>query len=141
MIQTQIDHQSLATELMQQHPALQQKIIAATQLDASQATHMLREVLRFLHLISNCDGPLTPPLVLDLAWHEFILFTRAYSAYCQKHFGRFIHHTPGGSDSENRSQLRRTLKRYDLAFGPPNPIFWGDQGYYGEAANCGACEG
>jgi len=35
-----------------------------------------------------------PSLVVDEAWHEFILFTRSYRAFCRKALGRFLHHTP-----------------------------------------------
>jgi hypothetical protein len=35
-----------------------------------------------------------PSQVVDVAWHEFILFTRPYQAFCQKALGRFLHHTP-----------------------------------------------
>ena len=35
-----------------------------------------------------------PSQVVDVAWHEFILFTRAYQGFCRKAFGRFLHHTP-----------------------------------------------
>lgn len=35
-----------------------------------------------------------PSQVVDDAWHEFILFTRNYRQFCQRAFGRFLHHTP-----------------------------------------------
>ncbi|WP_286237526.1 glycine-rich domain-containing protein [Neptuniibacter halophilus] len=35
-----------------------------------------------------------PSQVVDVAWHEFILFTRPYEQFCHKAFGRFLHHTP-----------------------------------------------
>ncbi|GEM_PF-239711 len=35
-----------------------------------------------------------PSQVVDVAWHEFILFTRDYQSFCRKAFGRFLHHTP-----------------------------------------------
>ncbi|WP_221800762.1 glycine-rich domain-containing protein [Oceanobacter mangrovi] len=35
-----------------------------------------------------------PSQVVDVAWHEFILFTRAYQTFCKQAFGRFLHHTP-----------------------------------------------
>ncbi len=35
-----------------------------------------------------------PSQVADDAWHEFILFTRLYAGFCNKAFGRFLHHTP-----------------------------------------------
>lgn len=35
-----------------------------------------------------------PSQVVDVAWHEFILFTRLYQTFCKKALGRFLHHTP-----------------------------------------------
>jgi len=35
-----------------------------------------------------------PSQVVDVAWHEFILFTEQYSFFCKKAMGRFLHHTP-----------------------------------------------
>jgi hypothetical protein len=35
-----------------------------------------------------------PSQVVDVAWHEFILFTRAYEAFSKKALGKFLHHTP-----------------------------------------------
>ncbi len=35
-----------------------------------------------------------PSQVVDVAWHEFILFTRNYQVFCDKALGRFLHHTP-----------------------------------------------
>jgi hypothetical protein len=35
-----------------------------------------------------------PSQVADDLWHEFILFTRNYDAFCKGAFGGFLHHTP-----------------------------------------------
>lgn len=35
-----------------------------------------------------------PSQVADDAWHAFILHTRYYQDFCNKAFGRFLHHTP-----------------------------------------------
>jgi len=35
-----------------------------------------------------------PSQAADELWHEFILYTRHYQAFCDKAFGRFLHHTP-----------------------------------------------
>lgn len=35
-----------------------------------------------------------PSQVVDDAWHEFILFTRAYEQFCRQTLGHFLHHTP-----------------------------------------------
>ena len=35
-----------------------------------------------------------PSRAVDEAWHEFILDTRTYSAFCQGAFDGYLHHTP-----------------------------------------------
>lgn len=35
-----------------------------------------------------------PSQLVDDAWHEFILFTKSYEAFCSKSIGTFLHHTP-----------------------------------------------
>lgn len=35
-----------------------------------------------------------PSKVVDSLWHEFILHTRGYEAFCRRAFGRLLHHTP-----------------------------------------------
>lgn len=31
---------------------------------------------------------------IDQMWHVFLLYTRDYFDFCQKHFGEFLHHQP-----------------------------------------------
>ncbi len=35
-----------------------------------------------------------PSQAVDTAWHEFILFTRAYEQFSKRAVGRYLHHTP-----------------------------------------------
>ncbi|MGL4232506.1 MAG: glycine-rich domain-containing protein [Casimicrobium sp.] len=49
----------------------------------------------FLLLQSNPETKLgMPSKVVDEAWHEFILMTRAYQEFCENAFGTFLHHEP-----------------------------------------------
>jgi hypothetical protein len=51
-----------------------------------------------------------PSQVVDDLWHELILYTRAYEAFCGKAFGRFLHHTPAavlGPSRDANTGLRR----------------------------------
>ncbi len=51
-----------------------------------------------------------PSRVVDDMWHEFILFTRTYAAFCDHAFGRFLHHTPAvklGPVVDDNEGLRR----------------------------------
>ena len=51
-----------------------------------------------------------PSQVVDDLWHEFILYTRHYQAFCKQAFGRFLHHTPAvvlSADRRTNAGLRR----------------------------------
>ncbi len=52
-----------------------------------------------------------PSQIVDDLWHEFILYTRNYQAFCNRAFGRYLHHTPADAMSSPGAQsegLRRT---------------------------------
>ena len=51
-----------------------------------------------------------PSQVADDLWHEFILYTREYDAFCRRAFGGFLHHTPAVVLSEHR-QNNEGLRR------------------------------
>ncbi len=128
-----LDHAALTLELLQKQPVLGDKISSGTHVQSREVPRLLTEVLRFLHLVAASDQVLTPSHLVDLAWHEFILCTRTYSAFCRRHFGRMIHHQPGGMDEENNSQFDQTLALYQRYFGPPPAAYWLP------GADCGAC--
>ena len=51
-----------------------------------------------------------PSQVVDDLWHEFILYTKAYDAFCRQAFGGFLHHTPAvalGAEKRDNQGLRR----------------------------------
>ena len=63
-----------------------------------------------------------PSHAVDEAWHGFILCTARYSAFCEKAYGRFLHHHPEGGAPENapaatepmHEQLRRTVIAWSM---------------------------
>ncbi|MCY3787708.1 MAG: hypothetical protein OXH63_02860 [Gemmatimonadetes bacterium] len=128
-----LDHAALALELLQKQPVLWDKISSETHVQDREVPGLLTEVLRFLHLVAIADQVLSPSRPVDLAWHEFILCTRTYSAFCRRYFGRMIHHQPGGMEEENNSQFNQTLALYQRYFGLPPAAYWLP------GADCGAC--
>lgn len=81
---------SLLRKLQDAHPQLQEK-------DTFLVARALREF--FLIHAQLGQGPLVgmPSKVVDDLWHEFILDTRAYAAFCERAFGHFFHHVPASS--------------------------------------------
>jgi hypothetical protein len=54
-----------------------------------------------------------PSRLADDLWHEFILHTRHYQAYCKRAFGAYLHHTPAtalGMDRRDNAGLRRVWR-------------------------------
>ena len=51
-----------------------------------------------------------PSQVVDVAWHEFILYTRRYQLFCRTALGRFLHHTPAEA-MESKTIAQAGIKR------------------------------
>jgi hypothetical protein len=51
-----------------------------------------------------------PSRAVDIAWHEMILMTRTYHAFCERAFGFYLHHSPEAlMDEPLQYSLARTL--------------------------------
>lgn len=81
-----------------------------TQKDCQLVAQGLRQFF-LAYLQGNRQYVSMPSQVADDLWHEFILFTRHYEAFCRRGFGAFLHHTPAVALADNRranAGLRRT---------------------------------
>jgi hypothetical protein len=58
-----------------------------------------------------------PSRAVDVAWHEMILMTRTYHAFCDRAFGHYLHHSPEALMTESLDAgLARTLAAAPLLF-------------------------
>ena len=92
----------LFEKLRAKHPQLSTK-------DCQLVAHGLRQFF-LAHLNSGRRFVSMPSQVVDDLWHEFILYTKNYDAYCRSAFGRFLHHSPAvvlGSERQRNAGLRR----------------------------------
>jgi len=50
----------------------------------------------YFYICNQAKGKMVamPSEIVDVFWHEFLLFTREYQQFSQKGIGRFLHHTP-----------------------------------------------
>ena len=79
------------------HPAIRKKLAAKhTQLNDQQLDLVFDGLRDYFYICNQASNKMVsmPSQVVDDAWHEFILFTRAYQQYCKKALGRYLHHTP-----------------------------------------------
>jgi hypothetical protein len=92
----------LFAALQKQHPQLSPK-------DCQLVAQALRQFFG-AYLRGGRQHVSMPSQVADDLWHQFILYTRNYDAFCRRAFGRFMHHTPAavlGSARVSNTGLRR----------------------------------
>lgn len=70
----------------------------------------LREYFHVINLAGKNHMVAMPSQVVDVAWHEFILFTKEYAYFCNKAFRRFIHHTPAEA-MKTKTDAQAGIKR------------------------------
>lgn len=78
-------------------PYLRDKLRTAyPQITPLQAIEVERGLRQFFLASAMAHGRFVamPSKAVDAMWHEFILHTRAYEAFCRRAFGRLLHHTP-----------------------------------------------
>ncbi len=78
-------------------PRISQKVQEQYPHLTSAQVHQVMQGLREYFHVCNLAGRrmvAMPSQVVDVAWHEFILFTKQYDLFCKKALGRFLHHTP-----------------------------------------------
>ena len=70
--------------------------------ELSMAARIVDQALAFLGTSATHQGrPLSPSEIVDPGWHEFILHTVDYAAFCEQMAGRFLHHVP--TDPQDQS--------------------------------------
>jgi len=79
------------------HPAIRQKLKSKhAGLSDAQLDLVFQALRDYFYICNRAKRRMVsmPSQVVDDAWHEFILFTRAYQSFCRRALGRFLHHTP-----------------------------------------------
>jgi hypothetical protein len=63
---------------------------------------------QFLKVLANHKIELSPPILIDTAWHEALIDTVNYRNFCREFFGATLDHHPPISDEDFR------LENFDL---------------------------
>lgn len=131
-----MEHQ--LNDILSNIPLLKKKVAKISLENNVESDILLLEMIKFLNLIHATNEKLSPSLLVDLAWHEFILFTRYYNDFCIKYYTRFIHHTP--SENEDHTIYQKTIELYIKHYNKPSETIWGSYAIEEwEASDCGAC--
>ncbi|WP_395373856.1 adenosylmethionine decarboxylase [Marinicella sp. W31] len=128
---------TIAEKVINDIPLLLNKTTEILNGDIQLAKSGIKEVIRFLWLCSNSNKTLSPSKIVDQIWHQFILFTQDYGAFCELYLGRFIHHTPSADETHSMGSYELTIRKYLAEFGEPDDFFWNNVGIC--KSECGAC--
>lgn len=115
-------------------PFVIDKLVKERFVDTAQdANALFAEVKRYLVLchVDRTRSWKMHSLSVDEAWHQFVLFTAEYSAFCARYFGRYRHHAPSNApETGERHAPEATFDefcdRYRDMFGMPLPPVWND---------------
>ena len=66
----------------------------------------------YFYICNQSKGKMVamPSEIVDVAWHEFLLFTREYQMFCKKGIGKFLHHTPTEA-MKSKTSAKEGIKR------------------------------
>ncbi|WBB59779.1 hypothetical protein O7599_30195 [Streptomyces sp. WMMC500] len=123
------------------HPApyLIEKLLKEKIVDSpAEAELLYREVKRYCVLVHEHPGRSwrMHSLRIDEAWHQFILFTVQYQEFCERFFGRYVHHAPsnapvpapakGAPPERPTASFGEFKDQYEDMFGEELPDVWYD---------------
>lgn len=86
-------------------------------LSESQAAEVMDGLRDYFHICNQAGKRMVsmPSQAVDIAWHEFILFTQRYDQFCHRALGRFLHHTPAEAMQSSTSAQRGIKRAWSIA--------------------------
>jgi hypothetical protein len=111
--------------------------VVSSGLSFAEAKRRAVELSKFLFVCSETADPLVPSPAVDDIWHDFILHTKDYAAFCALNFGKFIHHNPKrGVNPVPTDGYARTLEALRAGFAPIDTYIWPDSSaFFAEVCN------
>ena len=107
------------------HEAVVRRIAAEHRVRRATARRWFVELVRFLDLCAGSAVPYAPSKKVDKAWHEFVLCTREYAAFCERRYGAFVHHDPAQKPDADAYERTWIALRQQLG-APPDRRIWPD---------------
>jgi hypothetical protein len=95
------------------HPAIREKVARRySHLNDNQINTLFDALRDYFTFCNRAKRRMVamPSQAVDTAWHEFILFTRAYKLFSKRAIGRYLHHTPTVAMS-TPTQAHESIKR------------------------------
>jgi hypothetical protein len=69
------------------------------------AERIADQTFAYVSTVATATVPMMPSDDVDKGYHAFILHTKAYAEFCNRHGGRFLHHNPAPGPVEGGRPL------------------------------------
>lgn len=90
-------------------------------------TQAILEYKRFMYLAATSDKMVSPSDIVDIVWHEHLIFTKAYKKFCLL-LGKNIEHIPSTHNREEYDTFiqakEHTTQIYNQVFGEQPKEIW-----------------
>ncbi|EAY27227.1 glycine-rich domain-containing protein [Microscilla marina] len=90
-------------------------------------TEAILEYKKFMYLAATSQGMVSPSKIVDIVWHQHLIFTQSYCSFCQI-LGKNVQHIPSTHDKKDFQKFQeaasRTKHLYTQTFGKQPKAFW-----------------
>lgn len=85
------------------------------------------EYKKFMYLAATADEMVSPSEIVDIVWHQHLIFSKSYKEFCAE-IGKYIQHIPSTHNKDKAVKFKecrtRTLKLYMQTFGEQPKDIW-----------------
>lgn len=93
----------------------------------------IMEYRKFMYLAATSDFMVSPSEIIDIVWHQHLIFTQSYQSFCGL-LGKQVQHIPSTHNREEFEKFKqakeRTKKLYLASFGEQPTSIWEYSGMY-----------
>ncbi|MFN8437564.1 MAG: glycine-rich domain-containing protein-like [Cytophagales bacterium] len=91
------------------------------------------EYKKFMYLVAKSELMLSPSPIIDIVWHQHLIFTQSYAQFCHI-LGKFINHVPSTlklNEEKRFAQAKQTTQQlYSQFFGNQPIEIWKNSSMY-----------
>lgn len=120
------------------------RIISDESVERELAERIMDQAIGFLRLCAlEPDAGYAPSKLVDIGWHTFLMYTRAYAQFCDELCGRFIHHEP--SDKQGVvygiGEAHKSMLAMEAVGLPVDQMLWANSGDCSTYCSGDSCSG
>lgn len=97
------------------------------------AEQAILEYKKFMYLAASSENMVSPSEIVDIVWHQHLIFTQSYNEFCTL-LGKQIQHIPSTHNREDFEKFKRAKERtgklYESAFGSQPENIWNYNGMF-----------